>query len=76
MWISRVIHLLSTSFIIFTIDSKAIEVSGTNSIEITSPVIICVIKINPIINPRFHKVLMEVGVGRSIKEVFTILAIG
>lgn len=34
------------------------------------PVITCVIKIIPIMNPMFHRSEIDVGVGRSISDFF------
>jgi len=41
--------------------------------EINRPVVICVTRTIPIRNPKFHMKLMEVGAGKSKREVFIIL---
>lgn len=76
MWIIRVIQPILMSCIIFTIEVKASLASELYIIETTSPVIICRTKVIPKRKPMFHIKEIEVGVGKSNKELFTIFRIG
>ena len=76
VWISREIHPMSLSRMIFTITENDTEVSAVYIIETPSPEMICSVKVNPRRNPKFHRNEIEVGVGRSIRDFFIILVIG
>jgi len=73
MCIIRVIHPILLSRIIFTIMWNEILVSGVYIIDTINPDIICNVKIIPSMNPIFHIYEIEVGVGRSISDFFSIL---
>lgn len=65
-----------TSCMIFTMLGKALLTSGVYSIDKISPETVCMVRVIPRRKPMFHKNEIDVGVGRSLREVFIILRIG
>jgi len=51
-------------------------VSEVYIIDTISPDTICIVKIIPSMNPMFHMYEIEVGVGRSRRDVFIIFITG
>lgn len=76
MWIIRVTHPVLMSCMIFTMDVKAMLASELYIMETINPEMICRVRVIPRRNPMFHMKEIEVGVGRSRREAFTILKIG
>jgi len=72
----RVIHPVLLSRSIMITDENAFSTFGTNIIDKMSPEMICRVSVNPRRNPMFHRVEIEDGVGRSIRELFIILVRG
>ena len=72
----RVIQPMLLSFIMFTIDLKAVLVSAVYIIETIKPVAICRVRVIPSRNPMFHMNEIDLGVGRSIREFFIIFNSG
>lgn len=72
----RVTHPVLMSCMIFTIEVNASFASELYIIEMIRPVTICRIKVIPSRNPIFQRNEIEVGVGRSRREDFTILRMG
>jgi len=56
-------------------DEKAFSTFGTNIMDRIRPETICRVSVNPSRNPMFHKVEIEEGVGRSMREFFMIRTI-
>lgn len=73
MWRIRVPQPIPLSRIIKTILKKDRFISVENNMEINRPVVICITRAIPIRNPKFHMKLIEVGAGKSKREVFIIL---
>lgn len=72
----RINHPLFTSRIKCSTLSKAVEMLHEKCIAIINPVIICIISDSPRRDPKFHQLLIELGVGRLINEDKTVLEIG
>jgi len=72
----RVIHPMSLSRMIFTMTWNDMEVSAVYIIDTISPDAICIVSVNPSMNPIFHMYEIDVGVGRSKSDFFIIFVIG
>lgn len=64
------------SFMILTIVENAVLVSGLYIIDKIRPVAICVVRVIPSKNPKFHMKEIDAGLGRSIKDLFSIFTMG
>ena len=72
----RITHPIFLSRMIITIVLNTVSVWAVYIMDRISPVITCVIKIIPSMNPMFHRSEIEVGVGRSIRDFFISAVMG
>jgi hypothetical protein len=76
MWIIRVIHPVLMSRVIMTMILNTDSVWGEYTIDKNSPVMICRTRVIARRNPMFHINEIDEGVGRSIRDLFTMFSIG